>query len=50
MVVMVTTLLSVMSGMEVRPRVLQNLLLVFGAVAITYALGTLVKQFWNISV
>ncbi|MDE0213044.1 MAG: VIT1/CCC1 transporter family protein [Deltaproteobacteria bacterium] len=50
MVVLVTAFLSVMSGMEVRPRVLQNLLLVFGAVGVTYVLGTLVKQFWNISV
>ena len=50
MVALVTMLLSFMSGMEVRSRVLQNLLLVAAAVAVTYGLGTLVKHVWQISV
>ncbi len=50
MVALVTMLLSFMSGMEVRSRVLQNLLLVSAAVAVTYGLGTLVKHFWQIAV
>ncbi len=50
MVAVVTMLLSFMSGMEVRRRVLQNVLLVAAAVAVTYALGTLVKHFWQIAV
>ncbi len=50
MVALVTMLLSFMSGMEVRHRVLQNLLLVSVAVAVTYTLGTLVKHFWQIAV
>ncbi len=50
MVALVTMLLSFLSGMNVRVRVLQNVLLVAVAVAITYGLGTLVKQFWQITV
>ena len=50
MVAVVTMLLSFMSGMQVRQRVFQNLLLVAAAVAVTYALGTLVKHFWQITV
>ena len=50
MVAVVTMLLSFMSGMEVRQRVFQNVLLVAVAVAVTYGLGTLVKHFWQISV
>lgn len=50
MVAVVTMLLSFMSGMEVRNRVLQNLFLVAAAVAVTYALGTAVKHFWQIAV
>ena len=50
MVSVVTMLLSFVSGMEVRRRVLQNLLLVSAAVAVTYGLGTLVKHFWQIAV
>ncbi len=50
MVALVTMTLSLMSGMEVRSRVLQNLVLVSVAVAVTYALGTLVKHFWQITV
>ncbi len=50
MVALVTMLLSIMSGMEVRSRVFQNLLLVSAAVAVTYGLGTLVKHVWQISV
>ncbi len=48
--VRVTVLLSFMSGMEVRSRVLQNLLLVSAAVVVTYGLGTLVKHFWQVAV
>lgn len=50
MVAWVTMLLSFMSGMEVRSRVLQNLLLVSAAVVVTYGLGTLVRHFWQIDV
>ena len=50
MVAVVTMLLSFMSGMNVRQRVLQNVLLVSVAVAVTYALGTMVKHFWQIAV
>lgn len=50
MVVVVTMLLSFISGMEVQRRVFQNLLLVLIAVVVTYALGTGVRYFWEIAV
>jgi len=50
MVLVITTLVSFMSGMDVKQRVFQNLLLVFAAVAITYGLGTLVSHIWEVQV
>jgi len=50
MVLVITMLVSFMSGMDVRQRVLQNLFLVFAAVAITYGLGTLVSSVWEVQV
>ena len=50
MVLVITMLVSFMSGMDVKQRVLQNLLLVFAAVAITYGLGTLVSYIWEVQV
>lgn len=50
MVLVITMLVSFMSGMEVKQRVLQNLFLVFAAVAVTYGLGTLVSHIWEVQV
>ena len=48
MTIAVSCILSLLSGMDASRRVLQNLVLVFGAVAVTYGLGTLVKHVWEI--
>ena len=48
MVIVVSVVVSLLSGMGVGRRVLQNLLLVFGAVAVTYGIGPLVKNIWDI--
>lgn len=50
MATLVTMLLSFLSGMDVRSRVLQNVLLVAAAVAVTYGLGTLVRHLWQVAV
>lgn len=48
MVLVATMVVSFISGMDVRQRVLQNLFLVFAAVGITYGLGTAVSHFFEI--
>lgn len=50
MVIGVSVVVSLVSGMEVRRRVLQNLLLVFGAIAVTYSIGALVRNIGGINV
>lgn len=49
MVIAVSVVLSLLSGMEVCKRVFQNLLLVFGAIAVTYSIGALVRNIWGIT-
>lgn len=49
MVIVVSVVVSLLSGMEVWRRVLQNLLLVFGAIAITYSIGALVRNILGIN-
>jgi VIT1/CCC1 family predicted Fe2+/Mn2+ transporter len=50
MVIIVSVVVSLLSGMEVWRRVLQNLLLVFGAIAVTYSIGALVRNIWGLDV
>lgn len=50
MVIVVSVVASLLSGMEVWRRVLQNLLLVFGAIAVTYSIGALVRNIWGIDI
>lgn len=50
MVIIVSVVVSLLSGMEVWRRVLQNLLLVFGAIAVTYSIGALVRNIWGIDI
>ena len=50
MVIVVSTLLAFLSGMDIRKRVLLNLVIISGAVVITYGIGLLARQFWGISV
>ena len=49
MLVIVTMVLSFISGMQIRKRVLINLTMVAAAVAVAYAVGILVKKFLGVS-
>ncbi|MBI3553360.1 MAG: VIT1/CCC1 transporter family protein [Elusimicrobia bacterium] len=48
MISCVSLVLAFLSGMQVRRRVLINLFISSGAVAVTYGIGTLTKRFWGI--
>ena len=50
MIVAVSMLLAFLSGMNVRRRVLLNLIIITAAVGITYAIGTVAKNLWGVSV
>lgn len=50
MVILVSTLLAFLSGMDIKRRILLNLVIITIAVGITYAIGTLAKNLWGISV
>jgi VIT1/CCC1 family predicted Fe2+/Mn2+ transporter len=50
MVMGVSAVLSLLSGMGVGRRVLHNLLFVFGAIAATYSVGVLVRTIWSINI
>jgi len=49
-VVLVSTLLAFLSGMDVTKRIALNLVIITIAVSVTYAIGMLAKQLWGISV
>ncbi len=49
-VVLVSTLLAFLSGMDVGKRIVLNLVIITIAVGVTYLIGTLAKQLWGISV
>jgi VIT1/CCC1 family predicted Fe2+/Mn2+ transporter len=50
MIVVVTTLLSFLSGMDVRRRIFMNAIIIAAAVGVTYLIGTLTRVWWGISV
>ncbi|MGQ0810051.1 MAG: VIT1/CCC1 transporter family protein [Nitrospiraceae bacterium] len=50
MIVLVSALLAFLSGMEVKKRILLNLVIITAAVTITYAIGIVARQMWGISV
>jgi len=50
MVILVSTLLAFLSGMNIRRRILLNLIIIAVAVGVTYAIGILAKALWGISV
>jgi vacuolar iron transporter family protein len=49
-IIAVSTVLSFLSGMDVRRRILTNLVIIAAAVGITYAIGVITKAVWGISV
>jgi VIT1/CCC1 family predicted Fe2+/Mn2+ transporter len=50
MIVAVSAIVAFISGMEVRHRIFQNLVITGLAVVVTYAIGLLAKALWNIAV
>ena len=49
MVIVVSTILSFLSGMEITRRILLNLAIITIAVSITYGIGVFAKRFWGIA-
>ena len=50
MIAVVSTLLSFLSGMDVRRRIVMNLVIIAAAVGVTYLIGALARAWWGISV
>ncbi len=50
MVLLVSTVLAFLSGMEVKRRILLNLVVITVAVSVSYAIGLAAKQIWGIGV
>lgn len=50
MVILVSTLLAFLSGMNIKRRILLNLIIITVAVSVTYAIGIAAKNLWGISV
>jgi len=50
MVIVVSTILSFLSGMDVKRRIMLNLVIITVAVSVSYAIGLAAKQIWGISV
>jgi VIT1/CCC1 family predicted Fe2+/Mn2+ transporter len=49
-IIAVSTVLSFLSGMDVRQRILTNLVIIAAAVGVTYAIGVVTRSVWGISV
>jgi VIT1/CCC1 family predicted Fe2+/Mn2+ transporter len=50
MIILVSMVLAFLSGMDIKKRILTNLVIIACAVAITYAIGTVAKTLWGVSV
>ena len=50
MIILVSMVLAFLSGMDVKKRILTNLVIIACAVAITYAIGVVAKTLWGVSV
>ena len=50
MVILVSTILAFLSGMEMKRRILLNLVIITVAVSVSYAIGLAAKQIWGIAV
>jgi VIT1/CCC1 family predicted Fe2+/Mn2+ transporter len=49
-IIVVSTVLAFLAGMDVRRRILTNLVIIAAAVAVTYAIGLLTKALWGVAV
>ncbi len=50
MIILVSMLLAFLSGMDIKKRILTNLVIITCAVAITYAIGLAAKTLWGVAV
>lgn len=50
MVILVSSILAFLSGMEMKRRILLNLVIITVAVSVSYAIGVVAKQIWGIAV
>jgi vacuolar iron transporter family protein len=50
MIIAVSMILAFLSGMDVRRRILTNLVIIAAAVGITYAIGVITRSVWGISI
>ncbi|MGQ0694954.1 MAG: VIT1/CCC1 transporter family protein [Nitrospiraceae bacterium] len=50
MVIVVSTILSFLSGMDIKRRIALNLIIITIAVSVSYGIGILAKQLWGLSV
>jgi vacuolar iron transporter family protein len=47
-IILVSTLLSFLSGMEIKKRILTNVIILAAAVGVTYGIGLIAKRLWGI--
>jgi VIT1/CCC1 family predicted Fe2+/Mn2+ transporter len=50
MVILVSTILSFLSGMDIKRRIILNLVIITVAVSVSYAIGIVAKNYWGIAV
>ena len=50
LIILVSTIVAFLSGMNIRRRVMTNLLIIAAAVGITFAIGVVTKLVWGVSV
>jgi VIT1/CCC1 family predicted Fe2+/Mn2+ transporter len=50
MIILVSMVLAFLSGMDIKKRILTNLVIIACAVAVTYAIGRVAKTLWGVSV
>ena len=50
MVILVSTILSFLSGMDIKRRIVLNLVIITVAVSVTYAIGLAAKNIWGINI
>lgn len=50
MIIIISSLLAFLSGMDVRRRILTNLVIITAAVVVTYAIGLLTRTLWGVAV
>ena len=47
-IILVSMVLAFLSGMDIKKRIATNLIIIAGAVGLTYAIGLVAKRLWEI--